>query len=80
MGAMDEIRINRVALADAMEKRGVGIVALSKKARVHKNTIRQMLRGQCPSRIDAAMRVAHVLGLLLADLLILEDGGVRKGL
>jgi len=77
---MNEIRINRIALAGAMEERGVGIVSLARKARVHKNSIRQMLMGTCPSRIDAAMRVAHALGLRLADLLILEDGRVRKDL
>jgi len=68
MGAMNEIRINRIALAGAMEERGVGIVSLARKM------------GTCPSRIDAAMRVAHALGLRLADLLILEDGRVRKDL
>ena len=80
MGAMNEIRINRIALATAMEGGGFGLVSLSQRAGVHKNTIRRMLRGECPSRLDAVLRVANVLGLKATDLLILEEGGVREDL
>jgi len=77
---MDEIRINRIVLSNSMERCGFGVVALSKKAMVDENIVRQMLMGQCPSRIDAAMRVAHALGLMLIDLLLPGGDDVSRSL